>query len=211
MDKMLKTNIRWILLGTVLIALVLLVVAACGRFGGRYHIESKAMGEFAGSPKIPLDVALVLDSGQCNYTYVSKRQHAKRVFELGETLCANMKGICTSLFRTVTVVRNKDEGMAVNVDAVIIPKVIDTSALVRPGAPPDFEATMIYECTMIDPNDHPIFVRTVKGNKFLETYSENSWGTVMQTTVDAVFSSLGNEMVASPELRKYANKMNQNP
>ena len=205
---MLKTNIRLISLGVVMIALVLLAVASCGRFGGRYHIETKAMDEFAASPKIQLDVALVLDSGLCDYTYISKRQHAKRVFELGETLCANMKDMCTSLFRKVTVVSNKDEGMTGNVDAVIIPKVIDTSALVRPGAPPDFEATMIYECTMIDPNDHPIFVRTVKENKVLETYSENSWGTVMQTTVDAVFSSLGNEMVASPEIRKYANKMN---
>jgi hypothetical protein len=205
---MLKINIPWISSGAVLIVLVLLVVAACGRFGGRYHIESKAMDEFAGSPKIPLDVALVLDYELCNYTYVSKRQHAKRVFELGETLCANMKDMCSLLFRRVTVVRNKDEGMTGNVDAVIIPKVIDTSALVRPGAPPDFEAIMIYECTMIDPNDHPIFVRTVKENKVLETYSENSWGTVMKTTVDAVFSSLGNEMVTSPEIRKYVNKMN---
>ena len=205
---MLKINRRWISLVGVLIALVLLVVTACGRFGGRYHIESKAMDEFSANPKIPLDVALVMDSGLCNYTYISKRQHAKRVFELGETLCANMKDMCTSLFRKVTVVSNKDEGMTGNVDAVIIPKVIDTSALVRPGAPPDFEATMIYECTMIDPNDHPIFVRTVKENKVLETYSGNSWETVMQTTVDAVFSSLGNEMLASPEIRKYANKMN---
>jgi hypothetical protein len=196
------------LLGTGLIVLVLLVVAACGRFGGLYHIEPKAMDEFAGSSKIPLDVALVLDSQLCNYIYVSKRQHAKRVFELGETLCTNMKDMCTSLFRTVTVVSKKDEGLTGNVDAVIIPKVIDTSALVRPGAPPDFEATMIYECTMIDPNDHPIFVRTVKENKVLETYSKNSWGTVMQTTVDAVFSSLGNEVVGSPEIRKYVNKMN---
>jgi len=202
---MLKISIRWISSGAVLIVLAFLVVVACGRFGGRYHIESKSMDEFAGSPKIQLDVALVLDSGLCNYTYVSKRQHAKRVFELGETLCANMKNMCTSLFRTVTVVKNKDKGMTGNVDAVIIPKVIDTSALVRPGAPPDFEAAMIYECTMIDPDDHPIFVRTVKENKVLKTYSENSWGTVMQTTVNAVFSSLGNEMVASPEIRKYVN------
>lgn len=207
---MLRINLRWIPLAKGLIVLVLLVVAACGRFGGRYHIEAKAMDEFAGSPKIPLDVALVLDPGLCNYTYISKRQHAKRVFELGETLCANMRGMCTSLFRSVTVVGDKDEGMTGNVDAVIIPKVIDTSALVRPGAPPDFEATMIYECTMIDPKDHPIFVRTVKENKVLETYSKNSWGTVMQTTVEAVFSSLGNEMARSPEIRNYVNKRKSN-
>ncbi len=202
------TNIRRILLETLLMALVLIVVAACGRFGGRYHIDSKAMDEFVGSPKIPLDVALVLDSELCNYTYVSKRQHAKRVFELGETLCANMQGISASLFRRVEVVQTKDEGMTGNVDAVIVPKVIDTSALVRPGAPPDFEATMIYECAIINPDGHPIFVRTVKENKVLETYSGDSWGAVMQTTVDAMFSNLGNEMMASPELRKYADKVN---
>ena len=96
--------------------------------------------------------------------------------------------------------------MAANFDAVIIPRVIDTSALVRPGAPPDFDVTMIYECTMVDPKGRPIFVRSIKENKVLETLGRGSWKTVMQTTVDAVYSRLAEEMAHSPEIRKYADK-----
>ena len=190
-------------LGAGLIALAL-TAAACGAFGGRYHIDPNSMDAYSKRTKIPLKVAVVLNPELCDYVYVSKRQGAKRVFEIGEALCTDIKYLSTAMFETATVVAGKAEGLAAHFDAVIIPRVIDTSVLVRPGAPPDFEATMIYECTMIDLNDRPVFVRTIKENKVLETYKRDSWKTVMQTTVDAVYSSLADEMVHSPEIRKYA-------
>ena len=206
---MIKFNKRYRLFGGGLIALAL-VTAACGAFGGRYQIDPAPMDAFSGKTKIPLKVAVVLTPDLCDYVYISKRQGAKRVFELGEALCADIQHLSAAMFETATVVAGKAQGLASTVDAVMIPRVIDTSALVRPGAPPDFEVTMIYECTMVDPQDRPIFVRTVKENKVLETYQRDSWKIVMQTTVDAVHAHLADEMAHSPEIRKFADNRTHN-
>ena len=86
-------------------------------------------------------------------------------------------------------------------------KVIDTSVLVRPGAPPTFEAALIFECSMEDPIGRPIFVRTLKEYKILKQYGSDSYRSVMQSAVDDLFTQLGNEMVRSPEINRYADSL----
>jgi hypothetical protein len=191
-----------------MIGMMLVLLSACGGFGGRYPIQSKPMDEFRTNLKIPLDVRLILDSDLCGYVYVSKRQGAKRVYELGDALCTNTANLCKTLFRKVTVVKGEERGVAGEFDVIIVPKVIDTSVLVRPGAPPNFEATMIYECAITDPKGRPIFLRTVKENKTIERYGYDSYGVVMQAAVDELFSKLGSELAHSPEIRKYVDKLN---
>jgi hypothetical protein len=143
----------------------------------------------------------------CRYVYVSKRQGAKRIYELGNALCSNSKNVFTGLFSKVIVVSNKDAQAGSKIDAIVIIKVIDTSVLVRPGAPPSFEAALIYECSMEDMSGRTIFVRTIKEYKALKQYGSDSYGLVMQNAVDELFAQLGNELVHSPEIDKYVNSL----
>lgn len=202
-----KNNKKSISLSLGMITIFLLLLSACGGFGGRYKIMTKSMNEFSTNKKIPVDVKLVLDSVLCNHVYVSRRQGAKRVYELGDAFCSNTKNLFTTLFKNVTVVSSNDDNTEVDFDAIVIPKVVDTSVLVRPGAPPNFEATIVYECAIEDRNGRTIFVRTVKENKVLKKYGYDSYGTVMQEAVDELFTQLGNELVYSPEIKKFANSM----
>ena len=202
---MLKNNRQRISFLLGMITLSLLLISACGGFGGRYKIDSKPMDEFFTNKKIPINVKLVLDSELCNYVYISKRQGAKRVFELGEALCSDTKNLFSTLFEIIHIVSKKDDYTEGHINAVVIPKVIDTSALVRPGAPPNFEATIVYECTIEDENGRTIFVRTIKENKVLKTFGYDAHKTVMQETVDELFAKLENELVNSPEIKKFAN------
>ena len=204
---MLRNSTRTIFLLSGMTALSLFFLAACGGFGGRYKIATKPMDEFSTNKKIPIDVKLVLDPELCNYVYVSRRQGAKRVYELGDALCSNTQNLFTTLFKDVTVVKNKDDNNESNIDAIVIPKVVDTSVLVRPGAPPNFDAAIIYECSMEDVSGRTIFVRTVKENKVLKQYGYDSYRIVMQEAVNELFTQLGNEVVYSPEIKKFANSL----
>ena len=194
-----------LLLGTAAISLLLL--SSCGAFGGRYKIAEKTMSEHTANGKIPIDVKLVLDPELCEYVYISKRQGAKRVYELGHALCSNSKNLFAYLFNDVIVVSSKGADTESKVDAVAMTKVIDTSVLVRPGAPPTFEAALIFECSMEDPIGRPIFVRTLKEYKILKQYGSDSYRSVMQSAVDDLFTQLGNEMVRSPEINRYADSL----
>jgi hypothetical protein len=139
--------------------------------------------------------------------YVSKRQGAKRVYELGNALCSNTENLFTNLFKGVTVTSSMDDNSEGSFNAIVIPKVVDTSVLVRPGAPPNFEAAIIYECSMVDARGHTIFVRTVKENKVLAQYGYDSYKIVMQSAVDELFTKMGNEIMDSPEIKKLANSL----
>ena len=185
----------------------ILFLSACGGFGGRYKIETMPLEEFSDSKKIPLDVKLVLDPVLCNYVYVSSRQGAKRAYELGDALCSSTKKLFATLFNNVTVVSSNNDNTEANFNAIVTPKVVDTSVLVRPGAPPNFEATIIYECSMVDVNGRIIFLRTVKENNVLKQYGYDSYGTVMQEAANELFIRLGNELVQSPEIKKFADSL----
>lgn len=200
---MLKNNKRNMILWLGMITLILLLLSACGGFGGRYKIKTKSMNEFSTNKKIPMNVKLVLDTELCNYVYISKRQGAKRVYELGEALCSNTKNLFTTLFKNAYIASGKDDNTQGHVDVIVTPKVIDTSVLVRPGAPPNFEATIVYECAMKDTNGRTIFLRTIKENKVIEQYGYDGYEVVMQETVDELFAKLGTELVNSPEIKKF--------
>ena len=202
-----KINNSQRLLFLMLMALSVTFLSACGGFGGHYRIENKPADEFSTNNKIPADVTLVLAPDLCSYVYVSKRQGAKRVYELGEALCTNTRNLFTSFFNNVTVVASKGDSAAETFDAVGIAKIIDTSVLVRPGAPPNFEATIIYECSLEDSGGRTIFVRTVKENKVLKKYGYDSYRTVMQEAVDELFTTLSKEMLYSPEIKKFATRL----
>ncbi|MBU0647689.1 hypothetical protein KJ855_00745 [Patescibacteria group bacterium] len=199
-----RNNNKSILLSLGMIIIFLLFLSACGRFGGRYKITTKSMNEFSSNKKIPINVKLVLDSELCNYVYISKRQGAKRVYELGEALCSNTENLFKTLFKNAYVVSGKPDNAQDHVDVIVTPKVIDTSVLVRPGAPPNFEATLVYECAMEDTNGRVIFLRTVKENKVIEQYVHDGYKVVMQETVDELFTKLEIELVDSPEIKKFA-------
>ena len=193
----------------ITISLVFPMLTSCGGFGGRYKIESLRMDAISTDAKIPLNVRLVLSSELCNYTYTSVRQGAKRVYELGDALCTNNRKIFSDLFKNVIVVSSKDEGKTTDFDVTAILKVIDTSVLIRPGAPPQFEATIIYECAIEDRNGRTIFVRTIKEYKVIKRYGYDSYRIVMQDTVDELFTKLGHELIDSLEIKKFATQASQ--
>lgn len=200
-----RNNKQSMSLSLGMITIFLLFLSACGGFGGRYKITTKSMNEFSNNEKIPIKVKLVLDSELCNCVYISKRQGAKRVYELGEALCSNTKNLFTTLFKNAYVVSEKDDNTQDHFDVIVTFKVIDTSVLVRPGAPPNFEATIVYECAMEDTNGRTIFVRTVKENKVIEQYGYDGYKVVMQETVDELFTKLGIELTSSHEIKKFVN------
>jgi len=136
---MANTNKLFAVLILASIVLVVTMLGACGGFGGRYKIKGANMYIVPDDEKIPLNVKLVLDSEQCNYTYTSVRQGAKRIYELGDALCTNNLNVFKDLFKNVTVVSNKTDGKADDFDITAIPRVIDTSVLVRPSAPQDLK------------------------------------------------------------------------
>ncbi len=191
-----------------MITIFLLFLSSCGGFGGRYKIKTHSMNEFPSHKKIPINVKLVLDSKLCSYVYISKRQGAKRVYELGEALCSNSENLFSTLFKNAYVVSKKDDDIQSHIDVIATPKVIDTSALVRPGAPPHFEAELVFECAMEDSNGRIIFVRTVKENKIIQQYGYDGHRIVMQEAVDELFTKLGMELVESPEIKKFVKSFN---
>jgi hypothetical protein len=189
------------------IALISLMLSGCGGFGGHYKIESSPMEGISADTKIPVNVRLVLSSELCNYTYTSIRQGAKRVYDLGDAFCINNKNLFAKIFKNLIVVSSHDEDQSSDFDAIAIPRVIDTSVLVRPGAPPNFEATIIYECSIVDKSNRTIFLRTVKEDKIYRGYGYDSNRIVMQQAMDELFTQLGNELVSSPEIKKFANSI----
>ncbi len=200
---MANTNKLFTVLMAASIVLALSVLLACGGFGGRYKIESSGFDIVPDDAKIPLNVRLVLNPGLCSYVYTSVRQGAKRVYELGDALCTNNRNLFTDIFKGVTVVSNEDQVPAEDFDVTAIPKVIDTSVLVRPGAPPRFEATIIYECAIVDRNGRVIFVRTIKENKVIKKYGYGGYKIIMQAAVDELFPRLGRELANSIEIKKF--------
>ena len=200
---MAKTSKSFAVLILTTILLVVAMLCACGGFGGRYKIKEANMDIAPNAPKIPLNVRLVLDSKQCTFTYTSVRQGAKRIYELGEALCANNVNIFKNHFKNVTLVSSKDKTGADDFDITAIPRLIDTSVLVRPGAPPRFEATIIYECAIEDSNGHTIFVRTIKENKVIKKYGYGGYAIIMQEAIDELFAKLAGELADSPEIRKF--------
>jgi hypothetical protein len=204
---MIRIKNRFGFLTVTSIALFSMMMNGCGAFGGHYIIESATVEEGPVEAKFPLNVRLVLNSELCNYSYTSYRQGAKRFYELGNALCVNHRNLFGALFENVTVVSDATEGNASGYDVTVIPNIIDTSALVRPGAPPSFEATVIYECSMVDNHQRTIFLRTIKEDKVYQGYGRNSHKNVMQQAVDEVFVRLKDEMVSSPEIKKFANAL----
>lgn len=204
---MVKTNklIGFLVVGSIVISFMML--SACGGFGGRYKIECAQMDNISTGDKIPANVRLVLKPELCNYTYTSRRQGAKRVYELGDALCTSTKDLFTTLFENVIVISNENYGKEADFDATVIPKVIATSVLIRPGAPPNYEATVIYECSITDKNNRTIFLRTVKEDKVYEGYGYKGYGIVMQQAVDELFNRLGNELMLSPEVKQFAGSL----
>ena len=192
----------------VSIIVFLFAISACGGFGGRYKIDSKHIGDSPTGERFPVSIRLVLNPELCDHTYTSKRQGAKRVYELGEAFCSSTKDLSTRVFKNVTVVSTEDEGMQGDYDATLIPKVIDTSVLVRPGAPPNFEATIIYECSIVDRDNRTVFLRTIKENKVYQGYGYEGYKIVMQQAVDELFLQLGNELAFSPEIKRFAGSLN---
>ena len=204
---MLRNNSRTVLSALGLAAFSFLFLSACGAFGGRYKMAAKPIDEFSIKHKIPINVKLVLDPDLCKYVYISSRQGAKRVYELGDAICLNTKNLFDTLFKNVTVVTNKNDNSEGNIDTIVTPKIVDISVLIRPGAPPTFEAVIIYECSMEDTNGRAIFVRTIKEDKVLQQYGFDTYGIVIQEALNEVFTQLGNELVYSPEIKKYANSI----
>lgn len=200
--KKTKKHIWFLLVGSI--AFFLLILFACGGFGGRYKIESSRMDNLSTAGKIPVNVRLVLNPELCDYIYISKRQGAKRVYELGNALCTSTRDLFTNLFSNVLVVSNEGEGKDDDYDVTVTPRIVDTSVLVRPGFPPNFEATIIYECSMVDKNNRTIFLRTIKEDKVYEGYGHKGYGIVMQRAVNDLFVQLGNEVALSPEIKRFA-------
>ncbi|HEU18459.1 MAG TPA: hypothetical protein ENO00_03615 [Deltaproteobacteria bacterium] len=200
--KKIKGHIGIVIAGSM--AFIFLILSGCGGFGGRYKIEKTAADTIPASGKFAVNVRIVLKPELCGYTYVSKRQGAKRVYELGDALCTSTRNLFTAQFTNVMVVSNDDEGKDADFDATVIPQVVDTSVLVRPGFPPNFEATIIYECSMVDKNNRTIFLRTINEDKVYEGYGHKGYGIVMQQAVDELFNRLGSEVALSPEIKRFA-------
>jgi len=199
-----KNHWRLLPLSVISILLSSLLLCACGGFGGRYLIESAKTIDEGAAGKYPLRVRLILSPALCSYTYTYVRQGAKRFYEIGDAMCDNHRNLFHTLFEKVVVVSDENEGCDSDYDVTATPQIVDTSVLVRPGAPPNFEATIIYECALVDKDQRTIFLRTVKEDKVHRGYGHKGYGIVMQQAVDELFVQLRHEIAISPEIRRLA-------
>jgi len=161
--------------------------------------------------KIPISVAIVLSSDFCSYSYSSTHQGNTNIFYIGKTFCDYSETMAQQIFSRVTVFSNKKEPIEQNVDAIITPKIVDSSVFYRTGAiPVKVNSIIVIEWTVTDKRGEILHIAAIEGNGLDErTFGGATvrYQNSMQKALDDLFNKTYSEFVSSTQIRQFATNL----
>jgi hypothetical protein len=170
--------------------------------------------EYEKSKKIPLQIELLIPKSFS--TYEGQQWDSAGVFRfpLGEILSENAKIMTKALFQKVNVVLGDKVEAVPHVQAILTPRAVSFRRSTVAVAFATQETAIAVEWKLTNLHNDIIWINTVEGigkevagNMF--TYKEHMH-TRLQAAVDALFKNSFKSISASPEIKQYAAKVNNN-
>jgi len=176
-----------------------------------YNFTVPPNNKIALAEKIPISVGIVLSSDFCSYSYSSTHQGNTNIFYIGKTLCDYTKKIAQQIFSQMIVISDIKDATGQTIDAIITPKVVDSSVFYRTGAiPAKVNSIIVMEWVVKDKNGEILYITTIEGNGLDErTFGGATirYQTSMQKALDDLFNKTYTEFISSSEIRQFANSL----
>jgi hypothetical protein len=155
--------------------------------------------------KIPVALALVLDSDVCEFEVSEKRQGNKRIFHIGPTICENARALFSLAFDRVVNVHNTGEVVATTTDAVAHLKIIEASVVSRSGLPVVIDSIVVLEWSITDMDGRILYANTLKGmGQDARTFggAKSRLRASMESCLSDLMQKLYEDLSASPAVRR---------